>query len=78
MKTDMERRLAIRNQRIPERGFNLVEVDSFASDIEDELNIIGNYDTRAEAEVEMAKRKADAVRRGQAVETFHIYAPEDQ
>lgn len=37
-------------------GFNLVGVDTYASDVEDELYLVGTFVTRAEAEDAKAAR----------------------
>lgn len=54
-----EQRMAMKAKLIPETGFNLVEVDNYAREIDDELELLAHYDTAEEAAAEKAELLAE-------------------
>lgn len=53
------KRLELVEKLTPKKGegFNVVAVEEYASDIEDELELIGHFDTRAEADAMVTEMK---------------------
>lgn len=66
----MVKRLTAKERMTPGAGFNLVGVDAYASDVEDELYLVGRFATRADAEAVKAARLLK-----DAAEKLHIYGP---
>jgi len=55
---DIKSMLAAKDAMIPESGFNVVELDDFASPGE-ELTVLSHHDSRADAEAALKQYKKD-------------------
>jgi hypothetical protein len=69
--TDFEKRFAAKERLTPKAGFNVVGVDSFEDDPAHELFLCGHFETREEAEEELAARKEKS-----PSERYYIYGPD--
>lgn len=72
--TWLDRALARKKAMYPKTGFRVVGVDSFESDPDLELYMVGDYETREEAEAVVAEKAKAAGRNG---DKFYVYAAED-
>lgn len=68
---DLEKRLAAIKDKTPTEGFNLVGVDDFEA-AGDDLYLIDHFATEAEANQELAKRKA-----ADPNLTLYVYGPKE-
>jgi len=50
---DFGSRLKLMEGMIPTDGYNVVQVDDFARNIEDELELVGHFDSKDEAEAKV-------------------------
>jgi hypothetical protein len=56
----------------PKSGYNLCVLDTFGKPDEQELHLISNFESLAEAEAEKARREAE-----NDLDKFFIYGPEE-
>jgi len=61
-----------REKLIPNKGYNLVGVDTMESDPAEALYLVDHFDDRKEAEAEAARRQ-----KGQKLVRYYVYGPED-
>ena len=68
--------LRLKGKLIPKRGFNVVGIDGFSQPGDDDLYIVGHFETRAEAEAALAHEVAQQPRGPSAIPNkFYIYEP---
>lgn len=70
MVSDFEKRWAARERYEPEKGYNLVGVDTYEREPGEELYLVGHYPTKAKAEAAKARRLL-----ANPSEILHIYGP---
>ena len=69
--TTMDERIAHKNKLIPQTGYNVVAIDPFGVEVQDELYLVGHHDSIEAAN----KQRAEMEAKHPGIRYF-VYAPD--